>query len=612
MNGMMLVTRHRWLAAHAWLSLTLLLSVPAARAEWPFTMATPSTTAASDGSPVRVFKLAGVAKERAAPWDLLESGPALVMSELLAQVGAETRSVTTRTLVLKMGSVVFAPAQAEELATALGRARKAGKRVVVYLEGAELTTLLASASADRIAMTPEAALLVPGLRAEISFYKDLLGTMGIEADIEAVGQYKSAMEPLTRSTLSEAARANLEALVDGLYQSLVSGIAEPRKLAVEKVKASIDRGLLAAEEAKAAGLVDELAYWDELLLAEKKRTGAASLAWPRPSQAPRIGSLFDLFKLIAGDTAKAAETEPMVAVLVAAGPIVEGRAPGDFLNNESVIAAEDFLDVLHAIESDPLVKALVVRIDSPGGSALASDLIWRELERLDKDLPVIASMGSVAASGGYYIAAAARKIYADRTTLTGSIGVFGGKMVYGGLLEKLGVQTVVIARGSNAGMFSGLGRFSEGERRVMRANMENTYKTFVNRVAKGRRMSFDAVDKVAQGRVWTGQQALEVGLIDKLGGLDDAVREAARLSRAWPQSKEPRVAYFPKARTLFELLGSSADNPMRLRFGGQLMALAQTLPRPIAADAQRLARVVESLCGREPVLAMLPFALELR
>ncbi len=589
-----------------------LLGAPA-RADWPFDFGSTMTPAATEVTPVRVYKLGGVAREKTSPWDLLGGESAVVMPELLQQIAADTHTPEVHTLLLKIGDLQLGPAQAQELAAALAAAREAKKRVLVHLARGDLLTLVASAPAERIAITPESAVFVPGLQAEVSFYKDLLSTIGVEADFEAVGQYKSAMEPFTRSTLSDAARENLEAVVDGLYRTLVEAIARPRRRDVKAVEAAIDRGLLTAEDARRAGLVDDLRYWSEVLAAaEETAKGKAGLAWPKRDDAPELGSIFDLIKLFSGDSSEPEDSEPRVAVLVAEGPIVEGRDPSDLMNADNVIAAEDLLDELHRIEADTRVKALVVRIDSPGGSALASDVIWRELDRVDKKIPVVASLGNVAASGGYYVAAAARKIYADPTTLTGSIGVFGGKLVYRGLLDKIGVGTTVIARGKNAGMFSGLARFSESERAAVKASMEHTYKTFVNRVAKGRNMSFDAVHKVAQGRVWTGRQAHEVGLVDKLGGLDDAVHEAARLSRAWSGDARPRVQIFPKHKTLFDLLGQGREGTERLRFGGQLRSLARTLPRPVAGAASRLAHVLESLVDGRAVLAMMPMAIELR
>lgn len=579
-----------------------------ARADWPFGAAAPDKSAAVV-TPVRVYKLAGNVSEKASPWNLFGDG-GLILPELLAQLQADAADKTVKTIVLKVGELGLGPAQAEELAAAIGAAKAAKKRVVAYLDRGTLTTLLAVAPADVVAITPEGSFTVPGLRAEVSFYKEILDTIGVEADIESVGQFKSAMEPYTRTSFSDPARENLETLVDGLYRSLLARIGAARSITPAKLEAAIDKGLLTAEAAKSAGLVDALAYWGEQLDAETK-AGEASLAWPKPAETPDFGSIFDLVKMLSGDAPATIDGDPKIAVLVAEGPIVEGADPSDFMNADNVVAVEDFLDALHAIEQDPTVKGLVVRIDSPGGSALASDLIWRELERVGKKLPVVASMGNVAASGGYYIAVAAKKIYADETTLTGSIGVFGGKMVYGQLLDKVGVHTVVIARGKNAGLFSGLTKFSDSEREVMRTSMLDTYKTFVNRVAKGRSMSYDAVDKVAQGRVWTGKQALEVGLVDKIGGLDEAVAECARMSKAFA-GKAPEVELFPKKKTLMDLLGKGASDAQRLQFGGQLSTLAKALPKPIRGSAEQLARVLESMVGNGNVLAMMPMAIEIR
>jgi protease-4 len=594
-------------AASAW-------SLPA-RAEWPLFGSDPSAAKAST-SPVRVFRLVGVARERPSPWDLFGTGKSLVLPELLLAIAAEGRQPEVKTLVMKVGALGIGLAQAEELAAALEAVRKpasgsAKKRVIAYVESADLPTLVALSKVDELWIAPEGSLYLPGLQAEVSFYKDLLGTLGLEADIEAVGQFKSAMEPFTRQSMSDAARENLESLVDGLYQSLVSALAARPGLNADKVKAAIDLGLFDGEAALKAGLVDKIGYWGEALDAQVKRDGAGTLAWPKATETPDISSIFDLVKLFSGGDEKVSTT-PKIAVLVAEGAIVEGRDPSDFMNDESVIASEDFLDALYAVENDPQVKAIVLRINSPGGSALASDILWRELDRVGKKLPLVVSMGSVAASGGYYIASAGKRIYADATTLTGSIGVFGGKMVYKGLLDKVGVHSVTIARGKNAGLFSGLTRFSDSEREVLKKTMRHTYETFVNRVAKGRNMSFDAVDKIAQGRVWTGKQALEVGLVDRLGGLDEAIREAARMAKAWKPGEVPEVETFPKSKSIFELFDKGSGGAKRLELGGML-ALAKGLPGPLAAPASRLARVVASLLGgREQVFALLPFELSVR
>ena len=603
-----------------------------ARAEWPFAGASSADASAAKPTAVRVFRLGGEVSEGPNAWAFFGANHGIVLPRLLEVIREEAARPEVKTLVFKFGTLGLGMAQAEELAGALQAARKAGRRVIAHVESPDLATLAAASAADELVATPEGQLLMPGLRAEVSFYKDLLQTVGLEADIEAVGIYKSAMEPFTRSTISDAARENLDALLDGLWGRLVELIQSGRGLTKEQVLSLADRGLLTAEHAKKANLVDTLAYWPDLLeSAEAAAHGppsqgkageaaTASLAWPEPSTAPKLDSLFDLVKLLADDAAPSAEGKPTIAVVVAEGAIIEGHDPGNPLTQESVIATEDFLDTLHEVDTDANVKAIVVRIDSPGGSALASDILWRELQRLGKSRPVIISMGNVAASGGYYMASAGKLIFADATTLTGSIGVFGGKLVHKGLLDKVGVQTITLARGKNAGLFSGLARFSDSEREALRLSMRRTYETFVNRVARGRNMSFDAVDKVAQGRVWTGKQALEVGLVDRLGGLADAVREAAK------QTKLAEGGYairrWPAERTLMDLFGGGNDST-RIQLalgvalsrlsgggGGHLAALAnELLPPAIASQAIHVTHVLRQLMAREAVMALMPIGL---
>ncbi len=585
------------------------LAPGAARAQWPFGGPDGDKKEVVKKAPVQVYKLSGQVREKASPWDLFGNDTTILLPDLLTTIAGDAKSSDVKTLVFKVGGLSLGVAQAEEVASAITAAKLAGKKVIAHFESADLRHLAAVATADEVHMTPEGSLAMPGLQVEVSFYRDLLGTLGIEADIEAVGEFKSAMESFTRSTMSDAARKNLESLIDGLYGSVVEFIAKGRKLSPEKVKAAIDQGLFTAEDAKKAGLIDQLSYWGEVVDAAKDgKGGEAAIAWPHTKDSPELGSLLDLMKLFSGDTEEEPDTGPKVAVLLAEGNIVDGRDPGDLFSSDSLIASEDFLDTLHTIENDSSVKAIVLRIDSPGGSALASDLMWRELARVGKKVPIVVSMGNVAASGGYYIASAAKKIFADETTLTGSIGVFGGKMVYQDLLSKVGVQTVVIARGKNAGMFSGLARFSDGEREVLRRNMQHTYDTFVNRVAKGRNMSFDAVHKVAQGRVWTGRQAAEVGLVDKIGGLSDALAEARKLAKLGPESP---VEHFPKSKSFMDLFDKTKSMSKRIAMPS-LLSLAHGLPRPIAGHAERLAAMLELSLGREQVLALMPMLLTVR
>ncbi len=598
------------------LALALALALaPAARAQFDFLLGSDKPTATTKTtSPIRVFRLSGTARETLSPWSLFGTQNTLILPELITAIADESMAPGVETLVFKLQGLELGLSQAEEIAAAISAARQNGKRVIAHLESATLPVLAAMATATEIHLTPEGSVMIPGLQAEISFYRDLLGTLGVEADIEAVGQYKSAMEPFTRSTLSDPARENLEALVDGLYASSVSLLATPRKLSPDKLKTFIDEGLLTAEDAKAKGLIDRLAYWDETLasLNPKGDNTRVTLAWPKPAETPEIGSLFDLFSMLTKSETTTSNA-PKVAVIVAEGTIVEGRSGADPMSEETVIATEDMLDTLHEVEEDDSVKAIVLRIDSPGGSALASDILWRELVRLNEKKPIVASMGNTAASGGYYIASAARRIFANPTTLTGSIGVFGGKMVYASLLDKLDVDTVVISRGKHAGLFSGLSRFSDTEREVMRKHMKHTYTTFVNRVAKGRNMSHDAVDRIAQGRVYTGRQASEVGLVDKLGGLDDAIAEAIKIARL---PADTTSELYPKPKSFLEMLdlfgGSTGSKRIIAPRISALNALLRSLPSSLSTQARRLFAEVVPMLERERALTLLPFAITIR
>lgn len=583
-----------------------LAAAPASAQSWTF-LGGPSDDAKVD--PVRVFRVSGAVREAEAPLSLFGSGRDVVFPELIAALDRESRRPEVKVLVIRLGADL-GPAQGEELAAAITRARERKKRVVVHLESASTGQLLAVRTADTIQMAPEGSLYLTGLRAEVSFYKDLLATLGIRADIEAVGKYKSAAEPYRLSTMSDAAREQLESLLDSLFASVLRRLADPaRKVSEADARRLVDVGLFTAEEAKKAGLIDQTGYWPALRDALGEQVGALSLAYPVSSSAPDLSSIFSIIELLTRSPPEATSGRPRVALVTLAGPIVLGSGGGGLFGVDAAIASDDVVAILEDLARDPLVRAVVLRIDSPGGSALASDVIWRAVGALADKRPVIASLGDVAASGGYYVASAARRILASDTTLTGSIGVFGGKLVIGELLDKIGVHTVVLSRGKHAGLMSSLSGFSDSERAVFRANMEHTYQTFVNRVRSGRGMSYDAVDRIAQGRVWSGEQARGVGLVDGAGGLYDAVAAAAKAASLDLASVD--VVRYPKSRSLLELL---EGDPQRLLAphldapGGLLSAL----PEPLRARARAAVGLLSRLWSREQVLAIMPFELVLQ
>ncbi|MCB9731539.1 MAG: signal peptide peptidase SppA [Deltaproteobacteria bacterium] len=585
----------------------LLLSAgPAGAQNWTFL---DGPKADAKVSPVRVFRLMGQVTEAPAAFSLFASGSGVVFPELIAALDRESRRPEVKALAIRLGTDLGI-AQGEELAAAIARARDRKKEVVVHLESASTGQLLAVRTADTIAMTPEGSLFLTGLRAEVSFYKDLLATLGIRADIEAVGKYKSAAEPYRLTTMSDAAKEQLESLLDSLYASVVRGVASPaRKVSEDDVRRLVDVGLFTADEAKKAHLVDETAYWPALRESLAKRYGELSLAYPVPDDVPDLSSIFSVIELLTKSPSDATSDRPRVALVTLEGPIVSGAGGGGLFGAEAAVASDDVVATLEALAKDPQVKAVVLRVDSPGGSALASDVIWRAVAQLAETRPVVASLGDVAASGGYYVASAAKRILASDATLTGSIGVFGGKMVIGELLDKIGVHTVVLSRGKHAGMMSSLSGFSDSERAVFRGHMEHTYQTFVNRVRSGRGMSYDAVDKIAQGRVWTGEQARGVGLVDSVGGLYNAVVEAAKAAKLDVAAVD--VVRYPKARSLLEMLEGDPQRLLapRLDVAGGVLA---ALPEPLRTRAQAAATLLSRLWAKEQVLAMMPFELSLR
>lgn len=558
---------------------------------------------------VEVFRLDGSVGEAPNPWDLFGFDRTLVVSELLGALDRAARDPSVGTLLLKVRSPALSLAQARDVADAVRRARRRGKSVVAHLVDLSVPTLVAVAGADGVLLTPEGRFMAPGLRAEVTFFKDMLATVGLEADIETVGRYKSAVEPLTRNDMSDAAREALDAVLGSIWATLLDDVAEARNLKRPQVEAAFDEGLLTAEQARSRGLVDGLEYWPDLLERLRRDTGSSPrLAYPKSLDLPDISSLFGMIQLLTRRRQATSEGRTRVALLVADGPIQMGRAADDPFAARSVVAADDMLEAIEAIARDDTIEAVVLRIDSPGGSALASDLIWRALVRLGGKRPIVASLSSTAASGGYYIASAAQQIVAQPTTLTGSIGVFGGKLVTGSLYQKLGLGTVVLSRGKNAGLFSAHARFSDSERQVIRHTMRATYDTFVNRVAKGRHMSYDAVDRIAQGRIWTGRDAQANGLVDELGGLDVAVARAAYLAGTSPDEVE--LVPFPAPKSLMEMLQARTASLRSPTL--DLKQLLGVMPGNIALDLLRATSLIQGLLAQEPVLAMVPYRLELR
>jgi len=476
----------------------------------------------------------------------------------------------------------------QELREAIGAFRASGKQVVAFLEyGGDREYYLASA-ADRVFLLPTSPLDLTGVASYEVFLRGALDRLGVYPDYVAVGDYKSAPNQYTEKGFTETHREMAESLNQDMYEQLVAGIAESRSLAPDTVRTLLDSGPLAAQDALDAGLVDGLVYEDEL-----------------ETQVPDLGERDSADRISASAYARISPASAgfrpasRIAVLYAVGIIASGSSGYDPLNG-TVMGSDSFVEQIRRVREDDSVKAIVLRIDSPGGSAVASDVIWRELmlaREEEPSRPLVASMSDLAASGGYYIAMASEAIVAQPGTLTGSIGVYGGKLTLGGALDKLDVGHETVASNPNASIYSPFEPFTPGQRARLQDYMEGFYDTFVGKAAEARGVTPDAIDAVAGGRVWTGRQALDRGLVDALGGLDVAVAMAKERAGI-PVDEDVELVAYPLRRTLFEALSE--------QFGASGSTLGLLAGRPEQRAIAALTAPARLFRRGEP-LALMPF-----
>ena len=459
-------------------------------------------------------------------------------------------------VLLSIESPDLGRARAEELRAAIARVRKAGKPVAAHLVGSEPVHYLVALACDTITMPPAATLEITGVRAEVTFFKGMLDKLGVEAEILQVGEFKGAGEPLTRTTMSPQLRAQYESFIGDLFEQLVERIVADRTLSAERVRELIDTGVFTPEAAREAKLIDAVGYEDEVAEALAKKTRLEDPKIARDYAEGKIdndfsgiGGLVKLVEMLSGQKQDASSgKEKQVAIVHVTGEIKEGKGSDDLLAGGSA-GSDTVIKAIRDAAKNDKVAAIVLRIDSPGGSALASDLIWREAERTKK--PVVASLSDTAASGGYYIAVAADRIVAAPGTLTGSIGVVGGKIAVGGALERFGVHTDVVSKGRNAGWLSMQTPFTVDERAAFLATMKDVYRLFTSKVATGRKLDLEKVATLAEGRVFTGRMAKEAGLVDQLGTLDDAIDVAKKLAGIEDEEEVERLL-LPEPRGLFD------------------------------------------------------------
>lgn len=448
-----------------------------------------------------------------------------------------------------------------ELRDALVDFRSSGKPLVAFLEYAGDREYVLASAANRIVLVPSGQLNLLGLASHQVFLRGTFDAIGATPDLLHIGEYKTAVNTFTEKGFTPAHREMTESLNHDAFEHLVATVAQARNKSITDVRALIDEGPMLPEAALHNGLVDDVAYFDEM------------------GRATGLGDTFDTIDLrtylSVADRNRAPAGAPRVAVLYAVGTIVSGPS-GDGPSGATV-GSDTLTEYIRAVRKDDSIKAAVLRVDSPGGSTVASDVIWRELMLLREKKPLVVSMSDLAASGGYYIAMPGHVIVAQPGTLTGSIGIFSGKFVVAGTYNKLGMNIDSVSEGKFAQMYSGARLFTPEERGKIEEQMQAFYNQFVERVAEARSTTPEQIDAVAQGRVWTGRQAKDVGLVDELGGLDRAL-VLAKERAGLPGDTPVNVVVYPPRKSLFEVLTGSLPVAEGAR-AGLLSALLSTEER---------------------------------
>jgi protease-4 len=486
----------------------------------------------------------------------------------------------------------------QELRSALGDFRAAGKPIQAYLTQAGTRTYYVASVADNVALDPYGMLLMPGLASQPVFFGGLLEKYGVNVQVTRVGKYKSAVETFTRRDMSPENREEVSQLLGDIWRELIADVARSRGLEPAAVQAVVDReGLIRAEPASAARLIDRIAYRDEIYEDLKARTGRAGSR--EPFRQVALAQYAKQLKDGGGaEPGRKAAGKGRIAVVYAEGEIVDGEgSPGE-------IGASELSRTLRKIRQDPNVKAVVLRVNSPGGSASAAEVIQREVRLIKAAKPIVVSMGSYAASGGYWIAAPADRIFAEATTITGSIGVFGLQFDVQRLAGDYGVTFDSVKTGRFADALTIARPKTAEEMAVLQRMVDWIYGEFVAKVAEGRSLTAAQVEEAAQGRVWSGREALARGLVDEVGGLEAAVAHAAKRAGL---GENPRVTEYPRAKEILEQLQELLEKKMP--------GAARSAAGPLGALVGRMEaelRVLRSFNDPHGVYARLPLSIAIR
>lgn len=523
----------------------------------------------ADGSTL-VLNLEGDVPERLPaliPIPLLQSQTALSLEQVWDMFHRAAADSRIRGVLFEPRSLDIGWGKMEEIHDDIVQFRKSGKPVITYLRGPTAREYYLAAATDKIFISPEDSLDLKGLAAESIFFKQTLDKLGVNADVIHAGKYKDAGDMLTRTSMTPETREQLNAILDQYYGNLIATVAEGRKKQPDAVRALIDEGPFLAKDAVSDGLIDSLGYEDQAVGEMQSRL--------KQSELKKISAN----AYMKGQTSMTGGGR-RVALIVGQGMITAGT--GNETSDDESFTGTGFIKLLKQVENDSSIQGVIMRIDSPGGDAVASDDILHEAKNLSKKKPLVISMGDEAASGGYYVASTGDPIIAYPNTLTGSIGVIFAKFTLHGLFDKVGVDEQLLTRGRYADIDSEYQPLSDAARQKLSGQIDAFYQAFVGNVADGRKKPYDQIEPLAQGRVWTGAAAKGNGLVDQLGGLDRAVEVLKQQAHMSP-SERVRLVPYPGRRSILELLFSRTDPTAEVQ-----MRLEKILGKlPLQALSQR-------------------------
>lgn len=538
----------------------------------------------------------------------------VMLHTLLERLQQAKEDKDVRAILINLTEPQLNLSQAQEVRDALADVRKGGKRIFVYADGYDTVSYTLASGASDICLLAGGEVMIPGVGLEAQFLKGLFDKIGVKADFVQIGQYKGAEEPYTRAEPSDELRGELNKLSDALYNQIVTGISTSRKLTQEQVKQLIDETMIRGEDAKQRGLIDHLTDQDGLReLIAKEIGGKIDLLKDYGAEPKAEVDTTNIFSLFAAMAKKPDVSEkPAIALIPAQGVIVDGQGEGSLFGGDGGVGSEKMRHTIRVALRDPKVKAVVIRIDSPGGSALASEVMWQSVRRLAKEKPVVISIGGMAASGGYYLASAGDTIFADPSAIVGSIGVVGGKFVLKDLFAKVGITSEAFMRGQNAGLFSSTEPWTDAQRKLITKWMQNTYDQFTQRIMTTREGKIKDIDKVARGRIFLAEEAHKLGMVDEIGGLKAALTFAAGKVNLKAGDYDIRV--LPQPKSLGEILmgnDTEAATPLQPKITISHESILHTLPPAMRKAVMQQLQMVQ-LMQHRPVVLSMPFVLTVK